>query len=190
MPRAKEGGLGLGRLSQWKEKPPYLLHKPFSWSNPRKKRTRDLCAFSLPTGSRDSWESRNGFQVLFFQHGLSKGKMMGVGMGMVVMEVSIIKGTLPFVVGRGCSRRALRYGASSRASWCRTGKPLHAERFSLASLRYYQVLVTYQQRMHKGTICSAAIYQKAHYKRACDETQDTHLCLCMPRTHIDCPRVA
>lgn len=42
--------------------------------------------------------------------------MMGVGMGMEVMEVSIIKGTLPFVVGMGCSRRALRYGASLRAS--------------------------------------------------------------------------
>lgn len=37
-----------------------------------------------------------------------------------VMEVSIRQGTLPFVVGRRCSKRALRYRASDaqRADHC------------------------------------------------------------------------
>lgn len=135
-------------------------HPTFPWSNPRKKRTRDLCAFSLPTGSRDSWESRNGFQVLFVQHGWSKGKMMGVGMGVEVTEVS--RGLPDAEWANHCTQSAFLWQA-----W-----------------GIIKCLLTYQQRTHKGTICSAAIYQKAHYKRATiNETQDAHLCLRICHAH-------
>lgn len=135
VPQAKEGGLGLGRLRQWRKKTPtpaWLIFphafSTFSWPNPRKER-------NLTTG-----KAEEVLQMLFVQQGWSKRKIMGR-----VMKVSKRKGTLLFML----------WTPSVGELWAKVGpseEPLVLSGQSIVcmgSLQYCRVFMTHQQCTHE-----------------------------------------
>lgn len=112
-----------------------LSHDPIQ---ERKERVT-FVPFSLCTGRRDSWESRRGLPGAVCSTAMEQDEDDGE-----VIEVSVRKGTLPFLRGRRCSRRAVRYGASSEGPLILNEQITACiECFSVEGLRYCQVLIIY-----------------------------------------------